>query len=282
MPAADELPIPTSPLDLDALREGLEVAVRAAGDAILALLERGNVRVRQKQHWEGPVTEADYAADDVLRRMLMPLIPGAHWLSEESKQEAPLIHGEPTWVVDPLDGTHEFVRGIPEWGVTVGLFVNDHLTLGALALPTEGGEDSGGVVLSGLLDGARREARRDGVPLPTLALGREPARVVVSRNDYEHRRLHRRMPYEVYPCGSAVMKLAHAADGSADVYLATGPRSVWDVAGGAAVLEAAGGQLVQFNGRPLTLSPQQIEVPAFAAGEPGTCLALLRRLGSRW
>lgn len=277
----DEVTVPIPALDLDALRDGLEAAVRAAGDAILALVERGNVRVREKRHWEGPVTEADYAADDTLHRMLMPLIPGAHWLSEESKQEAPLIHGEPTWVVDPLDGTREFVRGIPEWGVTVGLFVGNRLVLGALALPTEGAEGSGGVVLSGLLDRERREARRDGVLLPTLSPGRAPSRVVVSRNDYEHRRLHLRMPYDVYPCGSAVMKLAHAADGSADVYLATGPRSVWDVAGGAAVLEAAGGALVQFDGRPLALSPQRIEVPAFAAGEPGTCLALLRRLGGR-
>lgn len=268
-------------LDLDALREGLEAAVRAAGDAILELVERGNVLVREKKHWEGPVTEADYAADDTLHRMLMPLIPGAHWLSEESKQEAPLIHGEPTWIVDPLDGTREFVRGLPEWGVSVGFFVNNRLTLGALALPTEGAEGSGGVVLSGLIDGEHREARRDGVAMPSLVPGREPERVVVSRNDYEHRRLHLRMPYDVYPCGSAVMKLAHAADGTADVYLATGPRSVWDVAGGAAVLEAAGGAMVQFDGRPLVLSPQRIEVPAFAAGEPGTALALLRRLGSR-
>jgi 3'-phosphoadenosine 5'-phosphosulfate (PAPS) 3'-phosphatase len=270
VPPPDAVPA----LDLDALREGLEAAVRAAGEAILAVAARGHLLVRHK--WgEGPVTDADYAADETLHRLLMPLIPGAHWLSEESKQEAPLIHGEPTWVVDPLDGTHEFVRGLPEFGVTAGLFLQDRLVLGALALPSEG------VVLSGLLAGDRREARRDGVPLPLLAPDREPRRVVVSRNDYEHRRLHLRLPYDVYPCGSAVMKLAHVADGSADVYLATGPRSVWDVAGGAAVLEAAGGALVGFNGRLLVLSPQRIEVPPYAAGEPGACLALLRRLGAR-
>ena len=110
------------PIDLDRVREGLEAAVRAAGEAILEVARRPQMKVRHKG-WEGPVTEADYASDDVLHRMLMPLIPGAHWISEESEQDAPLVHGEPTWVVDPLDGTREFVRGLPEFGVTVGLFV---------------------------------------------------------------------------------------------------------------------------------------------------------------
>ncbi|MFA7296132.1 MAG: 3'(2'),5'-bisphosphate nucleotidase CysQ [Dehalococcoidia bacterium] len=261
-------------IDLDAVREGLEAAVRAAGEAILEVARRPSMKVRHKG-WEGPVTEADYASDDVLHRMLMPLIPGAHWISEESEQDAPLVHGEPTWVVDPLDGTREFVRGLPEFGVTVGLFVDDRLVLGAAGLPSDG------VVMTGLLDGERREARRNGEPMPALDPDREVQRVVVSRNDYERHRIHLQLPWDVYPCGSAVVKLAHAADGSADVYFSTGPRSIWDVAGGTAVLEAVGGTVLQFNGRPLVLSPRQVRVPPYAAGSPGAALGLLRRLGAR-
>jgi myo-inositol-1(or 4)-monophosphatase len=263
-----------STIDFDAVRAGLEAAVLAAGEAIMVLRERGRVRMRHKPG-EGPVTEADYAADEVLHERLMPLLPGAHWLSEESEQLAPLIHGEPTWVVDPLDGTREFVRGLPEFGVTVGLFVADRLVLGAVGLPTERS------VLSGLVADGRAEARRDGEALPALA-GGAVRRVVVSRGDYEWKRLHYRIPFEVYPCGSAAVKLAHAADGTADVYLATGPRSVWDVAGGAAVLAAAGGALVQFNGRALALSPQQVHVPPYAAGAADAARELLRRLGARF
>ena len=58
-----------------------------------------------------------------------------------------------------------------------------------------------------------------------------------------------RLPYEVYPLGSAVVKLVHAATGAAGVYLSTGPRSVWDAAGGAAVLAAAGGTMLRIDGR---------------------------------
>jgi myo-inositol-1(or 4)-monophosphatase len=260
---------------LTTLRDGLEAAVRAAGEAILAVAAQGEIRVDHKQG-EGPVTEADYAADAVLHRELTALLPGSHWLSEESAQEAPLIHGEPTWVVDPLDGTREFLRGLPEYGVSVGLFAADRLVLGAVYIP---GEDR---LLSGLLGAGRREARLDGRPLEVLAVDSPVARVVVSRHDYEWRELHYRIPFDVYPCGSAAVKLAHAADGQADVYLSTGPRSVWDVAGGTAVLRAVGGELVQFNGRPLALSPQQLQVPPYAAGESGACRALLRRLGARF
>jgi myo-inositol-1(or 4)-monophosphatase len=261
-------------LDLDRLRDGLEDAVRAAGEAIIEVHGRGRMRVGHK--WgEGPVTEADYAADETLHERLMPLIPGAQWLSEESEQDAPLLEGAPTWVVDPLDGTREFLRGLPEFGVTVGLFVKDRLVLGAIALPVTR------EVYSGIVSGERREARKDGVPLPPLDPSGEVRRVVVSRHDYERRRLHLHIPFEVYPAGSAAVKLVHAADGTADVYLSTGPRSIWDVSGGAAVLEGAGGTLLMPNGRPLVLSPRQVHVPAYAAGQREACLRVLRAIGQR-
>ncbi len=278
-----DAPQPPSPgLNLDTLRDGLEEAVRAAGAAISEVIASGSVRVGHKPG-EGPVTEADHAADDVLHERLLALIPGAHWLSEESKQSEPLVPGEPTWVVDPLDGTREFLRGLPEFGVSVGLFAGDRLVLGAAGLPLEPDSEAGGVVYSGLVDGDRREARRDGEPLPSLLDGpdaSDPGRIVISRWDYEHRRLHMRLPYEVYPLGSAVVKLVHAATGAADVYLSTGPRSVWDAAGGAAILEAVGGTILQIDGRPLRLSPQQVGIPPFVAGAPARGLALLRGLGA--
>ena len=260
------------------LRDALEDAVRAAGEAISAILAGGSVRVGMK--WgEGPVTEADHAADEVLHQRLMPLIEGAHWLSEESEQAAPIVPGEPTWVVDPLDGTREFLLGLPEFGVSVGLFRGDRLALGAVALPPPAG---GGewVVLSGLLEGDSAAARRDGEALPPIEDGPDVGRVVVSRHDYERRRLQYHIPFDVHPAGSSVLKLAQVALGGAGVYLSTRPRSVWDVAGGAAVVEAAGGALLDARGEPLQLSPQQIQIPPFAAGTPERGLALLRAIGA--
>ena len=274
---------PTTPpnLDLDALRDALEDAVLEACEAIRTVMRRGSVRVGHK--WgEGPVTEADHAADDILRERLMPLIPGSHWLSEESEQEHAIVAGDPTWVIDPLDGTREFLRGLPEFGVSVGLFVGDRLVLGSAGLPAEDEP----VIYSGIVTDGRREARVDGEPLAPLAPPgvdadgeADPGRIVVSRWDYEHRRLQYRIPHEVYPLGSAVVKLVHAATGEAGVYLSTGPRSVWDAAGGVAILAGTGGVILQVNGAPLELSPQQQSIPPFVAGEPGRAMALLRSLG---
>ena len=268
--------MPGAPLSrerLEEIRPGLEEAVRAAGQAILSVAARRRIRVGHKRG-EGPVSEADYAADAVLRRKLSQLCPGAHWLSEESSQRAPLVPGEATWVVDPLDGTREFLRGLPEFGVSVALFAGDRPVLGAIYVPGERR------LLSGLSTATASAAWLDGEPLDRLPGGPAVGRVVVSRHDYEWRRLHERIPYPVYPCGSAAVKLAHVAGRRADVYLSTGPRSVWDVAGGAAVLRALGGDLLRFDGRPLRLSPQRVGIPPFAAGGPAACRALLRRLGA--
>lgn len=259
-------------IDLDTVRDGVEDAVRAANEAIRKVLQQTTIRVASKGE-AGPVTEADYAADRVLHEHLMPLIEGARWLSEESEDAAPLTRGEPTWVVDPLDGTREFLRGLPEYGVSVGLYVDDTLILGGVGFPWDG------TVLSGLVTPARRESRRDGVVLPALPNDGVVRRVVVSRGDFERRRIQYEIPFEVFPCGSAAVKLVHAAGVDTDVYFSTGPRSVWDVSGGVAVLEGVGGMLMGIDGARIALSPQRIEVPPYVAGAPEDCLTLLRRVG---
>jgi 3'-phosphoadenosine 5'-phosphosulfate (PAPS) 3'-phosphatase len=260
-------------IDLDAVRDAMEAAANEAAEAIRGVLRQSTVRVGHKPG-EGPVTEADYAADDILRKRLMPLIEGAHWISEESDGDKPLLANEPTWVVDPLDGTREFLRGLPEFGVSVGLFVDNSLVLGVVGLPIQ--EE----VYSGLVTAERRDARKDGVTLPMLPNDGIIQRVVVSRHDYERRRIQYALPYEAYPLGSAVLKLVHAATQDADVYFSTGPRSIWDVAGGTAVLMGAGGMLMMIDGQELVLSPQEISVPPYAAGAPNDCLTLLRAIGA--
>ncbi|MBA01152.1 MAG: hypothetical protein CL752_01860 [Chloroflexi bacterium] len=257
------------------LRDNVEDAVIAANDVIRQILTQSSLKVGHKPG-EGPVTEADHAADEILFNKLNSLIDGSQWLSEESKQDTPLITGRPTWVVDPLDGTREFIRGLPEFGVSVGLFIEGNLSLGVIGLPKYSEEK--GSIFSGLLGEVDAEFKHDGNLISELNDHGEIRNVVVSRHDYEWRRLQYHIPFPTYPCGSAAVKLIHAASGIADVYFSTGPRSVWDVAGGVAVLKAAGGVLLQIDGNELTLSPDQIGIPPYVAGLESSCRKLLKEL----
>ena len=132
----------------------------------------------------------------------------------------------------------------------------------------------------GICTDDRREAWRDGELLPHLPDDGIVGRVVVSRHDYEWRRIQQHLPWETYPLGSAVLKLVHAATEDRTVYFSTGPRSIWDVAGGTGVLLGVGGTVMMFDGQPLVLSPQEIAVPPYAAGAPADCLVLLKELGA--
>ena len=262
-------------LDLDALRHAAEAAVSEAGEAILAVVRRGSIRVASKGH-KGPVSEADHAADAILSRRLLPLIEGAQWVSEESEQIAPLQHGAPTWVVDPLDGTREFLRGLPEYGVSVALFVGDELVMGVVAIPATGD------VLSAIVTPDRQEAHRNGERLPRLDATAPLTRVVVSRHDYEWTTMAETLPYKSYPCGSAAVKLVHVAQGRAQLYIASGPRSVWDMAGGAALVRAVGGTQITFRGDPLVLRPGKVRVPANVAGLGRHAVEFFQKMEPLW
>mgnify|MGYP002844100234 CR=1 FL=1 len=261
--------------DMKDLRDDVENAVVAANDVIREILDQSSLKVGHKPG-EGPVTEADHAADEILFKKLNSLIEGSQWLSEESKQSTPLIAGRPTWVIDPLDGTREFIRGLPEFGVSVSLFIEDRLSLGVIGLPRYSEEK--GSIFSGLLSENNTEFKHDGGLVPKLNDHEDIRNVVVSRHDYEWRRLQYHIPFPTYPCGSAAVKLIHTATGIADVYFSTGPRSVWDVAGGVAVLKAAGGVLLKIDGNELVLSPDQIAIPPYVAGLEGSCRKLLKEL----
>ncbi|RMH13765.1 MAG: 3'(2'),5'-bisphosphate nucleotidase CysQ, partial [Gemmatimonadetes bacterium] len=97
--------------DLARIRRALEAAAEA-----IAPYRSGDVAWRAKSGRGDPVTAADHAADEALRRALLE--PGEGWLSEESADDPARLAAERVWIVDPLDGTREFVDGIPEWCIS--------------------------------------------------------------------------------------------------------------------------------------------------------------------
>lgn len=218
--------------------------IDAALDACAELFEGFRARDREVEveHKAGgdPVTEADLAVDHLLRDMLPA--EGEGWLSEETEDDPARLRCERVWIVDPIDGTRQFVAGIPEWGVLIGLAVDGVAVAGGFLNPATGLRVVGGVGLGCRADG-KATAVTDGADL-------EDIRVLASRSEYRRGEWKRfeRHGFTVQPVGSVAHKLALVAAARADATWSLIHKNEWDVAGGVALIEAAGGTCVLPDG----------------------------------
>lgn len=224
--------------------------VRRAGDAILEVYSSSDVGATLKED-ASPLTRADLAAHGLIAAALRALTPAVPVLSEEAaaipfdeRRRWPAY-----WLVDPLDGTREFLARNGEFTVNVALIVGHDAALGVVGVPARAKIYSGvpGVGAS-VLDGGERPRR-----ITTQRPAATPVRVVGSRShrgDSLDGFLARVGPHELIPTGSA-LKFCIVAEGGADVYPRLGPTSEWDTAAAQAVLVAAGGAVVTRDGEPL-------------------------------
>lgn len=238
--------------DLIRIEEGLLAAAEA-----VAPFEPGNVAFERKEVRGDPVTAADEAADAVLREILPR--DGEGWLSEESVDDAQRLECQRVWVVDPIDGTREFIEGIPEWCVSIGLLeagvpvaggiynpASDEMVLGSLAE---------GVTLNGSPVTVTNPSADD--PVSVLA-----SRSEVRRGEWERFRNGR---FAVKPCGSVAYKMALVAAGLADATWTLVGKSEWDVAGGTALVRAAGGVVTLADGTEPAFNQVEPVFPNFVA-----------------
>jgi len=206
-------------------------AALAAADEWFRSQPRGVGAVEFK-HGDDPVTATDRAIDALLRSALPR--PGEGWLSEESADDLTRLERERVWVVDPLDGTREFVAGIPEWCVSVGLVERGEAVAGGILNPATGQLFLGAVGMGVTLDGAR--------VVPSARRSLAGASVLASRSEVRRGQWERFAggPFTVTPTGSVAFKLACVAAGLADATWTLVPKHEWDVAAGVALGRAAG------------------------------------------
>ncbi len=230
------------------VREGVIDIVRAAGDAIMEVY-RQDFAVEHKDD-RSPLTQADLAAHRIIVAGLEILTPGVPVLSEES---ASLPWSERQawtryWLVDPLDGTREFVKKNGEFTVNIALIDSHEPVFGVVYAP----------VLAELLYGERgrgafKRAGGEDVPLHTRRPAVSPLRVAASRSHLDERTaalLTRLGEVETQSLGSS-LKFCRIAEARIDVYPRFGPTSEWDTAAAQALVEAAGGVVLELDGRPL-------------------------------
>jgi 3'(2'), 5'-bisphosphate nucleotidase len=248
---------PALAIDADAaaaLMDSLTDLVAKAGAAILRV-NRGVMTIDGKADGS-PVTEADLAADRIIGEGLARLIPAVPALSEERLHLAKPPYGGSFFLIDPLDGTKEFVAGRNEYTVNLALVTNGVPVLGIVGAPALGllwrglvGRGAERVTVTGdACPGATEPIHTRPVP----ALG-EPWTVAVSRSHGDSRTeaFIASRPGAVRQMLGSAVKFGRVAEGGADIYPRLAPTCEWDVAAGHAVVVAAGGKVTDSAGNAL-------------------------------
>jgi 3'(2'), 5'-bisphosphate nucleotidase len=237
---------------LDPVRLAPEVVriARRAGAEILRIYRAPGVRATSKAD-ASPLTEADLCAHRAIVEALNLLTPGIAILSEESSGVpfATRRAWSQYWLVDPLDGTREFLSRNGEFTVNIALIVGHDPVLGVVGVPARD------TVYWGIAGQGAQRAIGSGAPaqIKPRARAAAPVRVVGSRShrgDSLDAFLGKVGPHELIPVGSA-LKFCLVAEGSADIYPRLGPTSEWDTAAAHAVVVAAGGVVIATSGAPL-------------------------------
>jgi len=230
-------------------------AARLGGDAVMAV-RRAGFAVEFKGA-DDPVTAADRAANEIIVRTLREAFPSDLIVSEEDAIPEGIERAQRCWFVDPLDGTKEFVAGITEFCVMVGLAIDGVATVGAVVVPAEDYALVGapGVAL-------RVDARGSHAVTMSPSSDAAHARIVTSRMR-RHARLdgiYRELgsPREVR-CGSVGVKIAKLLLHEADAYIHPGPGTkLWDLCAPEAIVRAAGGLFTDEHGHAINYARSHV------------------------
>jgi myo-inositol-1(or 4)-monophosphatase len=235
--------------DLIVWRAAAEEAARLGA----ARLEEWRARfsVREKAHAD-LVTEADHASQQVIRTFLAARFPEHDFLGEEDPQakDGRLRPGVPTWIVDPLDGTANYVHDVPAYCVSVGLAADGHLVAGAIYDPRQGEMFSAATGLGSTLNGRPiRVSAVSEIRSALLATGFPPDPQCQERN-LHYWRVFAYRSQALRRTGSTALNLAYVAAGRFDGYWAY-DNWAWDIAAGAVLVNEAGGVVTRADGSPL-------------------------------
>ncbi len=237
---------------------------RLAGQEIMRV-RRGALGVEYKAD-HSPVTAADKASDALIREALSQAFPKIPILSEETAQEPFEVRKawKRFWLVDPLDGTKEFIKDNGEYAVCIALVEKGRPVFGAIGLPARDSLYFGGPGLGAFrMDGA-------GAPRPIHVKKPGPGETPVilesrSHKDAELADFLSRYPDRTMVTAGSALKFCMLAEGLGHLYPRTGPTMEWDVAAGHALVQGAGGTLTALDGEPFAYNKPSLINGSFLA-----------------
>jgi 3'(2'), 5'-bisphosphate nucleotidase len=243
------------------LLEEVEAIAREAGAAIMQVYAR-DFSATQKED-KSPLTEADTAAHEIIVRRLEKLQPALPILSEEAVTDfSGADHSGRYWLVDPLDGTREFIKRNGEFTVNIALIEQGRAILGVVYAPVL---NVAYLAAEGL---GVYKAEADGRRVPIRVAEHQAGsswRVVGSRShagDSLTAFLQQLGTHELISMGSS-LKFCLVAEGAADVYPRMGPTSLWDTAAAQCVVEQSGGRVIELTGEPISYADPSVVLNPF-------------------
>lgn len=215
----------------------------------------------KEKGYHNPVTTADNEADTYLKSTLMSARPQYGWLSEETVDSKNRLNKEKVWIVDPLDGTKEFIEGVPQFVVSIALVEKGIPIIGVLHNPvtkeTFHAAKGGGAYLD---QGQYRCSIKDSTRDMVILNSRSETR----RGLWEPYKKHFK---ELRPIGSVAYKMGLTAIGKADIFATLRPKNEWDICAGTCLINEAGGKVINLNGKDITFNNQKTLIePGLIAG----------------
>ena len=245
------------------MKSDLNLAINAsvkAGEIIMKYY-RNDYEIKEKGY-HNPVTTADNEADSFLKSELTNARPNYGWLSEETVDSKKRLNKDRVWVVDPLDGTKEFIEGVPHFVVSVALVENGEPILGVLYNPVTTETFTAVKGQGAMLDGEKIKCSE-----------KEKPDEMVIFNSRSETRSGLWDPFqdtfkELKAIGSVAYKLGLTAAGRADIFASLRPKNEWDICAGNCIINEAGGKLVDLYGNARQYnSPNTLITPGLIAGQ---------------
>lgn len=252
-----------------ALRDIAVDAAREAGALALQHFE-GDVTAWQKDN-NTPVTKTDIEVDTLLRETLTAARPDFAWLSEETRDDLSRLGAEELWIVDPIDGTRAFVKGRPEWVISIAAVRDGKPVAGAIFNP----------VTDEMFEAVKGEgARLNGEPIAATSRTALEGCNMIGYVDMFNRKDWPRAwpPMEVGQRNAVAYRLALVASGAFDAMVTLNLKNEWDMAAGALIAQEAGALVTNHLGEPLKFNQPETQGSNLVCAGPALHAALVERV----
>jgi 3'(2'), 5'-bisphosphate nucleotidase len=247
-------------------------AAPQAGEAILEIYDKGDFESYQKSD-DSPVTSADYMANDIIVKALETATPDIPIMSEERKIESleERQNWQRYWLIDPIDGTQEFIARSGDFAVNIALVENNEPVIGVIFWPP--GQT---LYYASKGQGAFKESVEENKQIHVRRLDDPHESVVmiaISRRQSREKvmsRMSAKRVYQTLPLGSCSLKACFIAEGKADVFMRLGVTGEWDTGASQCIVREAGGDIVAATFEPLTYNQRDTTInPDFVVlGDP--------------